>query len=142
MSLTPKQEKYVQGLFGGLSQRQAYREAYESSNKWKDSTVDSRASELAANSKILGRLKELQDEYQEKREWDLDKLIEEWTNLKEKCMDAKPVYDKWGNPTGIYQFAWGGAAKSLENIGKLLGYYKDKLEVTQTKKLEDVLDDD
>ena len=55
-----KHEKFVQGLISGLSQRKAYREAFPASRKWKDNTVDSRASELAKNSEILGRLKELQ----------------------------------------------------------------------------------
>lgn len=37
--LTVKQEKYVQGLFAGLSQREAYKQAYNCSN-WTDNAVD------------------------------------------------------------------------------------------------------
>lgn len=60
--MTPKQEKYCQARARGLSQRQAYREAYPASEKWKDSAVDSAASRLEANSKVLARLEELQQE--------------------------------------------------------------------------------
>lgn len=56
-----KQEKFSQCLFEGMSQRKSYLEAYPNSRKWKDSTVDSRASELAKTSKVLGRLRELQE---------------------------------------------------------------------------------
>lgn len=54
-----RHEKFAQCLANGLSQRKAYREAFPKSEKWKDETVDARASELKKNSKVLVRLKEL-----------------------------------------------------------------------------------
>lgn len=57
--LTAKQEKYVQNLVKGLSQREAYRKAYPSSLKWKDNIVDSKASNLFKNGKVLARYNEL-----------------------------------------------------------------------------------
>lgn len=60
--LTDKREKFVQNLNAGLSQRQAYREAYPKSRNWKDATVDKRASELFKNREVLGRYQELQKE--------------------------------------------------------------------------------
>lgn len=56
-------EKFVQCLIAGMSQRQAYREAFPASNRWKDKTVDNRASELFRE--VLGRYKELQEEAQD-----------------------------------------------------------------------------
>ena len=41
-----KQERFVQGLVSGLSQRKAYLAAFPSSARWKESTVDNKASEL------------------------------------------------------------------------------------------------
>ena len=61
--LTPKREKFVQNLIAGMSQREAYRGAFPSSVKWKDSTVDSKASELFGNDEILERYRELQQEF-------------------------------------------------------------------------------
>lgn len=58
-----RHEKFVQSLIAGMSQRQAYREAFPSSNRWKDKTVDNRASELFRE--VLGRYKELQEEAQD-----------------------------------------------------------------------------
>ena len=59
--LTPKQERYVQGLFAGKSQREAYVEAYDTANM-KSKTIDEKACLLAGQGKIKARLKELQDE--------------------------------------------------------------------------------
>lgn len=60
--LTPKQEKYCQARASGLSQRQAFREAYPASASWKDSSVDCNASKLESNAKVSQRVKELIDE--------------------------------------------------------------------------------
>ena len=51
MSLTSKQEKFIQALVAGKSQRQAYKEAYNAA-KMKDKTIDERASVLFKNDKI------------------------------------------------------------------------------------------
>ena len=57
----PRWETFVQALIAGDSQRVAYRKAFPSSKKWKDNTVDSRASELYKNSEIVGRYNELKE---------------------------------------------------------------------------------
>lgn len=56
--LTQKQEKFVQGLIKGLSQRQAYRAAYDAKNM-SNSTVDSNACRLLKTSKVSARHQEL-----------------------------------------------------------------------------------
>lgn len=56
-----RQEKYVQNLIAGMSQRQAYRDAFPGSKKWKEKTIDNRASELLSG-EILGRYNEIQEE--------------------------------------------------------------------------------
>ncbi|NGM17731.1 hypothetical protein GMI70_06965 [Eggerthellaceae bacterium zg-893] len=58
--LTPQQEKYCQARARGLSQRQAYREAYPRSASWKDSAADSQACRLEALPKVSARIGELQ----------------------------------------------------------------------------------
>ncbi|HIB1875256.1 TPA: terminase [Enterococcus faecium] len=59
-----RHEKFVQCLITGMSQRLSYREAFPASKRWKDKTVDNRASELFKE--VLGRYKELQEESQDK----------------------------------------------------------------------------
>lgn len=56
--LTPKQEKFVQNLVKGMSQREAYKNSYNA-NKMKDDTIDKKASELFKKGEIRGRYDEL-----------------------------------------------------------------------------------
>ncbi|MFK4936073.1 terminase [Lactococcus garvieae] len=60
-----RHEKFVQSLIAGMSQRVSYREAFPKAKRWKNNTVDSRASELLKVSEVLGRYKELQEEAQD-----------------------------------------------------------------------------
>lgn len=56
--LTAKQEKYVQNLVKGMSQREAYRNAF-SNKKATDKSIDEMASKLFNQDKILSRYNEL-----------------------------------------------------------------------------------
>lgn len=61
--MTPKQEAYARGvLFERKSKRQAYRDAYPSSVKWKDSAVDTAIQDLEKNPRFLGSLERLRAE--------------------------------------------------------------------------------
>jgi len=57
--LTDKQEKFVQELIKGKSQREAYRIAYPRSVNWKDDAVDQNASKLLKHTKVLPRYEEI-----------------------------------------------------------------------------------
>lgn len=59
--LTEKQKEFARGVFEGLSQREAYKKAYDCSTK-KDKTVDELASRLARNAKVKEYLAELNKE--------------------------------------------------------------------------------
>lgn len=56
--LTPKQERFIQNIVSGMSQRQAYKDAYDAENMT-DETIDVRACELFNSSKIKVRYNEL-----------------------------------------------------------------------------------
>ncbi|MBR3635923.1 MAG: terminase small subunit [Lachnospiraceae bacterium] len=68
--LTPKQERFVQELVKGKSQRQAYRSAYPSSLKWNDNSVDNKASLLLKNVKVRQRYEELQKKVESRTVYD------------------------------------------------------------------------
>ena len=118
-----RHEKYAQGIAQGLSQRKAYREAFPKSAKWKDTTVDVKASELAKDDKVLVRVEELKSLATskaiktaiERKEW-LSSIIdneEEDTNTKLKACDL---------------------------LNKMDGEYVTKVEAdVKMKKLEDLL---
>ena len=85
MSLTTKQEIFVQRLIEGYSQREAYKFAYNC-EKMKDTTIDVEASKLLANPKVSLRYEELKNELKQKMFYTVEKANNdlEWIKLKAK----------------------------------------------------------
>lgn len=69
--LTAKQEKFVRELLKGKSQRAAYRSAYPSSRKWKETAIDSQASRLFKNSEVNARYEELKKKAEDRVTYDV-----------------------------------------------------------------------
>lgn len=82
--LTPKQEMFVQGIISGLSQRQAYRQAYKA-DRMKDETVDAKASELLKNGKVTVRYRELLKQFSNMSLWSREQAFNEYEWLKNKA---------------------------------------------------------
>jgi predicted transcriptional regulator len=87
---------------------------------------------MAKSPKISSRLKELQNAVAEKNGWTREKLIKDFEKVKEKCLQEVEVtaFDKETGThvgTGEYVFKEQGVIKALENIGKLLGMYEEKI---------------
>ena len=124
--LTQKQEKYVQGLVAGLSQRKAYREAYPSSKDWKDRTVDSRASELFKKSNVLGRYNELMEEHKDKALWTREEAVNELKWLYKQAIKSIEEQDEGYVRQGTSS-ALLGAIQELNKLEDL--YPSDKHQV-------------
>jgi len=134
LTLTIKQEKYVQGLFAGLSQREAYKRAYNAV-AMKDNTIDKVAYELAKTPKVATRLQTLTDELKSRNMLTIEWVLNNLKDVSERCMQQQAVLDREGNNTGEYKFEHTGANKSLELIGKHLGMFTDRIEshnITET----------
>lgn len=58
--MTAKQEKFIQNIVTGMSQREAYKDAYDT-KRMSDNAIDREASLLMKNPKIAQRHKELVD---------------------------------------------------------------------------------
>src|SRR5262249_28671973 len=118
MPVLPKNrhELFAQGLAKGLGIGAAYEAA-----GYKPSPAA--ATRLSENVKLRERVAELQAASAEQatvdRRWVLERLKE---NV-ERCMQATPVLDHEGNPTGKYKFAGNAANKALELLGKELGMF-------------------
>lgn len=110
-------EKFAQGIANGLSQRKAYRAAFPNSAKWKDTTVDNRASELAKSSEVLGRLKELAEETSSKAVMTARER-KEWLSatIRSEC---EKTQDK---------------LKAIDILNRMEGEYVDKVEVENKTK--------
>jgi hypothetical protein len=67
--LTPQMEKFCQGVADGLSQADAYRQAYPKSKDWKPETLHPQASKMMADPKIATRVQELKEQLSSKALW-------------------------------------------------------------------------
>lgn len=84
--LTTKQENFAQGLVAGLSQRDAYKQAYKT-DRMKDSTINVKASELAKDGKIMVRYRELLKEYSNMNLWTREAAFNEYEWLKNRAKE-------------------------------------------------------
>ena len=75
--LTPKQEKFVDGILEGKTQYQAYLEAYPNAQTYKRKSVDELASSLMRNTKIKSRLEQLGYRDKTKVMWTRQRALEE-----------------------------------------------------------------
>ena len=133
-------EKYAQELHKGLSQRKADREAFPQSVKWKDSTVDNRASELYKTSEILGRLQELKEATANESIMTAQERLEFLSGIvkdinKEKIVveteEGEKIFEKPAN--------LGEKMKAIDLMNKMQGEYVTKVEGSIGVKLEDLL---
>lgn len=120
--LTAKQEKFVQNIVKGMSQRQAYKDAYNAENM-KDETIDSEACILFNDQKISERYKELIQQLEDET---IMTAIEKRRMLKEMAINKEnSVTDR---------------IKAIDTDNKMSGEYTTKIEGTiGVSKLEDIL---
>lgn len=132
MSLTSKQEKFIQGVVSGLSQTDAYKQAYDTS-KMKDNTIWKKASELMADSKVRGRYEELINKHTEKALWNRSLAEEKLIWLLDKSQESIELMGlKQANATSMLN-----SIKELNTLTDL--YPKDKPQ-NKEDKLDKYLD--
>ena len=110
--LTTKQELFVQNLVAGQSQRQAYRKAFPSAKKWKDNAVDSAASRLLQNSKVLARYRELLKQFSNMALWSREQAFNEYEWLKNQAKDDIKLQ-------GVRQANSNAFVNALEGMNKM-----------------------
>lgn len=114
MALTSKQEKFCQGIVSGLNQSDAYRAAYSCENML-DSTINNNAYMLMNDSDIKARIEQLRMPIAERVGRTLEQHIERLMKLGEHGESLDKV---------------DAAIKAEELIGKVLGFYVTKTELT------------
>lgn len=116
--LTAKQQKFVDGLVAGLSQRKAYIQAGYSTKDKANSYIDTRASELLRNSKVLARYQELMNEHKNKALWTRERAIEE---LLWGIEQSKNDMDSGYRPA-----TFSAMINAVKELNELEGLYPDK----------------
>ena len=140
--ITPKQELFVQGIISGLSQRQAYRQAYPSAIKWRDKVVDNKASELLKNGEVLVRYRELLKQFSNMSLWSREQAFNEYEWLKNKArssIENDGVRQANSNAflsalDGMNNMAWKDFELTDEKIRQEIELLKLKIEKSQGSK--------
>lgn len=112
-ALTAKQEKFVQGLISGLSQRKAYRAAFPNSVKWKDETVDAKACNLIKVDKIKARYNELKEKAENLA---IMTRVQRMITLSEIAQNGKKDDSR---------------IKAIDTLNKMDGIYTNKIELSK-----------
>ena len=129
-NLTPKQEKFVQGIVSGkLSQREAYKQAYNAT-KMKDETIDAKASALFKEDKIRIWYDTLMGEHKEKALWTREKSVNDLIMLKEEAWAS--ISEKGMNHTNSMAFI--NSVKELNELELRDRLNEKKIEVDIKKK--------
>ena len=138
--LTPKQEKFVQNLIKGMSQREAYKNSYDAENM-ADNVIDKEASLLFKDRKITERYQELIDRAATASVMTAQERLEFLTDVikgieREHKVDiADGEVHEYDEPTSIKN-----KLSAIDLMNKMQGEYTTKIEgELKVAKLEDLI---
>lgn len=131
--LTIKQEKFVQNIVKGMSQREAYKSSYNAKNM-KDDTIDNKACNLFKQDKIRARYEELLKKIEDKtimtaeeRQIWLSKVVKGDIKITREYDDEIKEYEPYMSDR----------LKALDILNKMTGQYVEKVMNIQPPNIED-----
>lgn len=134
MTLNSKQEKFVNYLIEGSSQREAYKKAYNA--KYKDEAIDAKASALFKKDKVQVRYNELLDQLADKSIITA-KLRMKWLSDIINNKEKEDIYykDKDGIEVnfGSKNADLSTKLKACDILNKMSGVYSEKLKLSNDK---------
>jgi phage terminase small subunit len=139
MALTAKQERFITEYLIDLNATQAAIRA-----GYSPKTAMEQGYQLLQKTSVSKALEIEQNKRAGKVGLDAEWVLRRLKTISDRCIQEEPVYDNQGNPTGEFKFDSSGANKATELIGKHLGMFKDKLDVSGSMvifKGEDNLED-
>lgn len=126
--LNIKQEKFITNILNGMSQRQAYKDAYGAT--YREDVIDRNASKLFNTNEVQMRYRELRDKSLEKdilTATERMKFLSDVVSGKEK---DTVYYNVNGQNTPIEKSAdLGTKIKAVDTLNKMTGEYFEKLKV-------------
>lgn len=144
--LTPKQELFVQGIISGLSQRQAYRQAYKA-EKMSDAVVDNKASAIFNKGEVRVRYRELLKQFSNMSLWSREQAFNEYEWLKNKArasIENEGIRQANSNAflsalEGMNNTAWKDFELTDDKIRQEIELLKIKIESNQGSKSDTTL---
>ena len=120
-NLTPRQKQFVAEYLLDLNATQAAIRAGYSPR-----TATAQASRLLTNVKVSEAIARAVEDRAQRTAMDQDWVLGCLREVVDRCMQAVPVCDRHGNPTGEFRFNAAGATRALEIIGKHFRMFSDK----------------
>jgi phage terminase small subunit len=138
--LTAKQEQFVKNIIDGMSQADAYRNAYDTS-RMADKTIHEKASRLMADGKVKARVKELRDQLAKPTIMSAQERLEYLTRVINGEQGEKMVQMVDGEPIEVdVPTSLKNKLNAIDIMNKMQGEYVTKVEgELKMKKLEDLL---
>jgi len=123
--LTPRQQKFIDEYMISPNATQA---AIRAGYSPKDADVQ--GPRLLGNVRIARVIEERQAVIAAKAAVSQEYVLVNLKDVVARCLQAEPVYDKFGHPTGEFAFDSKGATAALQLLGKYLGIFIDRKEIT------------
>ncbi|MES2662140.1 MAG: terminase small subunit [Pseudomonadota bacterium] len=117
-NLTPRQQRFVDEYLIDLNATQAAKRAGYSANN-----ADKIGPALLGKNRVSMAIKKAQTEQQQRTQINADYVLQSLKVVADRCLQAEPVCDAEGLPTGEYKFNATGATRALELLGKHLGVF-------------------
>lgn len=138
--LTAKQEQFVKNIIDGMSQADAYRNAYPN-QRMSDKTIWESASKLLKNPKVSARLKEIRDQLAKPTIMSAQERLEFLTEVINGTKGEKVIEMVDGEPAEIEAPAsMKNRLSAIDIMNKMTGEYVTKVEgELKMTKLEDLL---
>lgn len=113
--LTPQREAFAVALASGMSQAEAYRQAFPKSANWSPSALHSQASRLAADPKVAARVRAIRAPVVEAAECTLQEHLAHLKHLRDLAEQTGDIK---------------AAIKAEELRGKVSGHYSERVELS------------
>lgn len=89
-----------------------------------EATAKQQGWQLLQRDDVQEYLDKLRTEAQENSNVSRQWIVERFKDISDRCVQAEPVYDNNGLPTGEYRFDSSGANKATEMLGKIIGVFE------------------
>lgn len=125
MALTPKQQAFVREYLVDLNATQAAIRAGFSVK-----TAKQQAYSLMNRAPVQAAITAAMTQRAKKTELDSDWVLDRLKLISDRCIQGEPVLDSQGAQTGEWKFEPAAATRATELIGKHIGMFREKVEVT------------
>ena len=120
MAFTEKQRRFCEEYLKNPNATEAAKSA-----GYSEKTAYSQGQRLLKNVEVAKALQISRKKAEKRTEVTIDWVVTRLKENVERSMQAEPVYDAEGEPTGEYRYNGNVANKALELLGKYLGMFLD-----------------